>query len=119
MVLAGREDVLLAVDRAAGRGEDDLAQRAAPAALEQVDCAAHVDVGVEQRVGDRAAHVDLRRVVDQHLDAGLGDERGRPGRPDVEHVEFGAGRDVVLAAAREVVDNQDPVAGGDQRVGHV
>jgi hypothetical protein len=68
VVLVGREVVLLAVDRTAGRGEEDLAHPPAAGRLGQVQAPQDVDVGVEGRVLDRAADVHLGGVVDEDLD---------------------------------------------------
>ncbi len=58
-------------------------------------------------------------MVDKDLHAALDQELSRLVGPDVENVESGAGRDVLLAAARQVVHNQHPVAGFDKGVGHM
>ena len=68
MLLGGREEVLLAVDGPAGGGEEDLAHAAVAGRLGQVQAAEDVDVGVEDRVLDRAPDVHLRGVVDQDVD---------------------------------------------------
>ena len=97
----------------------NLPQRPRAPRLEQVERPADVHVGVEPRVGDRPPHVDLRRVVDEHLDAGARDQRRGLRGADVEAVQLGAGRDVLLAAARQVVDNQHAMPGPQQGLGDV
>ncbi len=110
MVLVGRELVLLAVDGAAGRCEDHLPQGAAARRLEKIEETQDVDLGVEERVGDRTPDIHLRRVVDEDLDLAVHQELARLLGTHVEHVELGILWHVLLAAARQVVHNQHPVA---------
>ena len=70
--------VALAVDRAAGGGEDEALDRGPARALEQVDRSADVDPEVVGRVGDRDADVDLGGEVADELRAGA---RRTPPRP--------------------------------------
>ncbi len=88
VILGGRELALLAVDRASGRGEDDLFYVVLDAVFEQPQRSQHVDVGVEVRLPDRAPHVHLGRLVAERLRAELLEDPGAPGA-DVQLVEQG------------------------------
>lgn len=119
MVLVGREVVLLAVDRPARRGEDDLAHAAAAGRLGEVQAPQDVDVGVEDRILDGTADVHLRGVVDEDLRPGVSHQvRGLLGA-DVEHVQLRALRHVLPLASRQVVDDQHPVPCREIGVGDV
>jgi DNA-3-methyladenine glycosylase len=115
--LARRELVLLAVDGAAGRGQDHLPENAAAANLQEIEQAADVDIGVEPRVGDRLSDIHLGGVVDQNIDVVVDENAARLLASDVADMKLAAGRDVLLAAARQVVHNENPVACGKQRLG--
>ncbi len=58
-------------------------------------------------------------MVDENLDLALDQQASGLGRSHIEDRELGAVRDVLLAAAREVVHNQDVVAGRHQSLGDV
>ena len=72
------------VDRCGG-GQQDAARTGLARRLEHRDGARHVDLGVERRVGDRLADVDLGGEV--HDDIGPGG-RERPSQgAEVAHVD--------------------------------
>src|SRR5437879_1361382 len=119
MRLGRGECLLLAVGGAAGGHEEDAADVRLARRLEQVDGAEDVDARVEERIGDRAAHVHLRRVEVQHRGARVADQFAERGIGDVEPVEAGLGVQVLAAAGREVVDDDHLVAGRDVGVDHV
>ena len=119
MVLGGREEVLLAIDGAAGGGEEDLAHAAVARRLGQVEAAEDVDVGIEDRVLDRAPHVHLRRVMDEDVHPRFAHQGGGLLGADVEHVQLGPWGDVLPPAAGKVVDHQHPVAPGQECVGQM
>src|SRR5487761_1837233 len=83
MTLRSGEPVRVAVQRAAAAGEDQPADPRIGARLEEVDSTEHVGPGVEERIRHRAADVDLRRLVEHDLRAGLrevgADEAGTAG----------------------------------------
>ncbi len=89
----------VAVDRAAGRGEDD-ARRVARRAhrLQQVERADDVDRRVEHRIVDALAHVDLRGEMTEDVELSLAHQRRRLGRADVGDVQRGSCRDVLALA---------------------
>ena len=63
MALVAGKDVLLAIDRAAGGGEDHAPQPVRARRLHQIQKADQVDLRVEGRIGDRAPHIHLRREM--------------------------------------------------------
>ncbi len=119
MRLRRREDLLLAVDRAARGHEEDPAHARPARGLEQADRAQDVGARIEERVGDRAAHVHLRGVQVQDLRPLDADQRGGARVLDVELVEARSGIQVVAAAGGEVVDDDHLVARGHAGVHHV
>ncbi len=94
-------------------------QLAASPGLEKVQKPEDIDVGVKSRIVDRTANIHLRGVVDEDFDLAFNEEcRGFIGA-DVEHGEFGPVRNVFLAAARQVIHNQHPVAALHQGICNV
>jgi hypothetical protein len=92
--------------------------------LEQVDRPQHVDRGVGGRVAERAAHVDLRREVEDRLGPLGRDHAAQLGRvADVDHAQPRAALqgtvEVLAAAGREVVDDGDLVTAIEQGVNEV
>jgi tetratricopeptide (TPR) repeat protein len=124
VVLGGGDAPPLAVDGAAGGGVHHAPGAASPRALQDVDRALHVHSRVERRVGHRAAHVDLRGQVEDHLGLGARAEVGhRVGVADVELGQLGAllqrHREVLAPAGGDVVEHGHLVAPGEQRVDQV
>jgi hypothetical protein len=116
----GRGDPLrLAVEGAAGGGEDD-ARAHGPRRLEHLDGAAHVHVGVEPRVVDGHAHVGLRGQVQRRLRAEVAEQRAHAvAVADVGLLEARLGGHALALAGGEVVDHADIVPAREQRVGDV
>jgi hypothetical protein len=86
--------------------------------------AADVDRGVEGRVGDRSAHVDLCRQVKHHLGRRRRDPFGQRRRiADVELDQLGPRRqravEVLAPPGGEVVDHGHLVAPRQQRVDQI
>ena len=119
MGLGGREGLLFAVDGASCRGEDHLANPAAPGRLQEVEEATDIDVGVEPGVLHGTTDVHLGGVVDEDLHSPAGDEFSRLRRADVRHHELCARWDVFLAAGGQIVQNNHVVPLVEQRLGHV
>ena len=59
--------VLLAVNRAAGRGKDHAPEPVLARRFDQVEKSDHVHLRIEGRIGDRATHVHLRREMENDL----------------------------------------------------
>ena len=109
-----RRAVALAVDRAAGGGEDDLRARAARR-LEHLHGADDVDRGVVLGARDRGHHVGLRGEVED--DVGLAELEAVA---DVAlRRSVGRGVQVLALAGREVVDDDHLVAALDETVDEV
>ena len=90
----------IAVDRSAGRGEEDLLESVLPAGFEQVQEAADVDLGVEFGIGDGGPHVELSGVMHEHL-VPVGGEQGRTvGISDVVDEQGHVGGKIFASAAR-------------------
>ena len=118
-LLADRFGGSLAVD-SRGRGEDEIAHSALDRAFDQIARLGHIVEVIAERVGDRFRNDDLGRKMGDRLDLVLLDEpadqaavakiadrerrrfRNRPGEP-----------------GREVVDDDDLLAGVDQSQRHV
>jgi len=116
VALVGGEFVLFAVYGAAGRGKDHLFQRPPSRRLQKVEQTQEVDVGVEERVGNRTPDIHLCRVVNEDLDLSVDQELARLLGAHVEHMEIGVPWHVLLATTRKVVHNQYPVAVRHQSV---
>ena len=119
MLLRARQGLRLAVDGPAARDEDDLADPAPHALLEQVDRAEHVHVGVVDRVFDRLAHFGMGRVVVDDLRPRRVENLGQLRTADVRFIEGGRGVDVAAVAGAQDVDDRDLVPGRDQPVDDV
>jgi dTMP kinase len=105
-----RRPVALAVDRAAGRGEDDLRAGLARR-LQHAHGPEHVDLRVEVRPAHRGLDVGLGGEVEDDL----GVSQLEAGA-DVALLEPRRGVHVLAFARGEVVDDDDLVASGDQGV---
>src|ERR1700693_1497979 len=108
MLLAQGEAVLLAIDRAAGRGEDYAAQPVRATGLHQVEQTDQVDLRVEGRIGDRTSHVHLRRQMHQDLgplalDYGADSDGGA----QIGLVKVPSRVYLIALAGREIVDDGD------------
>ena len=113
----------LAVDRAAGRGEQEPCP-GSPSRFDQVQRPGDVHVQVEDRVRDGAADVDLCGEMEDDLRLPLGEQVGDRGCVgDVRLDQLGARADrageVLPPSAREVVHHDDVVASRHQRVDEV
>ena len=88
--------------------------------LEEPDRPEDVDLAVEVGARDRHAHVGLRGQVQARLRAGLGEGllHGLP-VADVGDDELGGRVDVLRLPVGEVVEDDDLVAAGDERVDDV
>ena len=75
------------VDRAAGAREHDLARARGDRALEDVQRAEDVHLGVERGTSDRDADVGLRGEMKDHLRFAVSDEIGDRGRAEIEPME--------------------------------
>ena len=82
--LRRRDGLWVAVDRCGG-GQQDATRAGIARRLEHRDGARHVDLGVERRVDDRLADVDLRGEV--HDDVGPGGRERPAERAEVAHVD--------------------------------
>src|SRR5690606_26441895 len=110
----------LAVDNAAGRDEDEPARAVPQRALGDVQEPVDVDARVAARIGDGHAHVDLRGVVIDDVEAArLLEYAGESGIADVELDEACAGRDVLGAAGAQVVDDPDAISAREVRFSDV
>jgi hypothetical protein len=114
----------LAVDRPAGGDEDDPVALRRARRPEHVGGAADVDRGVEGRVLERLADVDLGGQVEDGLGPTLGGQRAqRRGVADVELDQLGARRqrplEVDQASGREVVDDRHLVPARQQSVDQI
>ena len=89
-----------------------------PRRLEHAQRPEHVHVCVVVGAIDRDAHVGLRREVEAHLGSRLVEDGVRVGA-DVGHVEAGAVREVLVLAAREVVEHVHLVAALEEPFGDV
>ena len=122
--LRRRQLVGVAVQGAAGGGEDEPLGARGARRLEHVDRPAAVDLGVEVGVGDRAAYVGLRGEMEDDVGPRLAQQSAHGA--GVAHVGLlergavaqGAGQ-VLPPPAREVVDCQHLVAPGDEGVDQV
>ena len=119
MLFIRREDVLLTVHGAAGGGEDDLPDRARAGGLEEIEQSADVDIRVEAGIRNRPPNIHLCGVVNEHFDLFIDDRPGGLVGADVGDDEFGTIGNILLAAARQVVQNQNSVAIARQRLGNV
>ena len=109
-----RRPVALAVDRAAGRAEDDVRPVYARG-LEHAHRPEHVDLGVVLRPLDRSADVGLGRQVNAELRPhGIEERCVVPA--DVAEVQLGPGRNLLAAPRGERVEHVHLVAAGDQRL---
>ncbi len=86
----GGEDILLAVDGAAGGSEDDLLDRAGAGGFQQIQKSTDVDIRVEARVRHRSPDIHLRRVVDEDLDLAIDDHACRLVGSDIRDHQFSA-----------------------------
>jgi hypothetical protein len=118
MILQGRELPLLAVDRPAGRGEDDLTNAMLDAVLKKPDRPDNVDVSIKVRLSDRAPHVHLGRLVQEGVWFELFENLAAPG-PNVYLVEWCPFRNVFAPARREVVDDGELMTAPQQLFGRV
>ena len=116
-VLARRPAVGLAVDRAAGRGEDHL-RPVPPSRLEHAERPEDVHLRVVDRVLHGHPDVRLRREVEARLRPHLVEDAVGVGA-EVGLVEARALRHVFAPAARQVVEDVHLVAARDERVGDV
>jgi hypothetical protein len=88
--------------------------------LEDVDRAERVHLGVERGIGNRDADVRLRSEVEAHVRTVLGEGRSDRGViPDVRLDELCALPHVLALPAGEVVQDDDVITPGDERVGYV
>jgi hypothetical protein len=108
-----RRPVALAVDRAAGRAEDDL-RLDRVRRLEHLDRAEHVHVGVVDRPVDRDANVDLRGQVEADRGPRVGEDLTEPLANVLLDDRHAVGHVLVLPV-REVVDDGHLVAARQQR----
>ena len=116
-VLGRRQRGVLAVERAAGRGEQDAPGAARPRGLQHRRGAADVHPRVERGIGDRLADVHLRREVEDDVGPLLLGDRGDVG--DVRDVQRHALGHPLALAVGQVVDHRDRRALGEQRVDEV
>src|SRR5438874_11358082 len=108
-----RRAVAFAVDRPAGRAEDDV-RAVRPRRLEHSHRPEHVHLGVVIGPLDRGADVGLGGEVDAELRPHRLEQR--PGvRADVADVQLGAGGHFLAAARDERVEHVHLVAAGEQR----
>ena len=113
-------DVRLAVERAAGGAEDDLAHAVVDRGLQHVEAADHVDQRVVSGIGHRLRHLRLGGVVVDDDGLERSDRAFHLGEvADVGTVEMRRRIDVVLAARGQIVKDGDLVAGGHVGVHHM
>jgi hypothetical protein len=105
----------LAVNRAAGRGENDPGAYRARR-LEHADRAHDVDVRVEHGPLDGGADIRLRRQMEDDLRPKSGSELPEHLVADVELVQRDSVGDVLAASAREVVDHVHLITSREQRI---
>jgi len=116
MILVGGA-VAFAVDRAAGRAEDDF-RPVATCCVQHLDRPDHVDVRVVIGALDGHAYVRLRRQVEAQIGLHIVEDGVRVA-PDVAFVHARTVRDVAGLPVREVVEHVDVVAAREQRLRHV
>ena len=109
----------VAVDGAAARGEDDLLHAGGGGRGTDPYRSQDVHLGVEDRVLDRPPHVDLRREMEDRVDLLLREEGVEAGGADVPPDEARLLRDAAKVARGEVVEDDDPVALGEDGVDEV
>jgi len=110
----------IAVDGAAGRGEDESGATPARAhRLDEVERAADVDLDVEARVSDALPDIDLRREVADEVEVTIANERRGRGAADVGVDEARARRDLRAFATRQVVEDGDGPPRGEEGLGDV
>ena len=108
------------IDRATGRGKDDLAAGRARGGAQDTEGSQHVDVGIPVGIRHRAGNQRLRGEMKHGR---------RPGEVEdavdlrlIAHVRFeelGPGIEVRPGARRQVVDDRDLMAGAEKGVDHV
>ena len=116
----------LAVQRPAASGVHDPVGVARPRALEHVERAEHVDVGVEHRPLHRNGHRGLGGQVEHDLGPAAGDQLDHFGEPDVQLVDpqgLASGRaglgQVRQRTRREVIDDIDLVSFDEESIHQV
>ena len=115
----GRHRRVVAVQRAARRGEDDGGADAS-GRLDDVERAHHVDFAVAPGVLDRGDHARLRGEVEDRVGLDLLDERQQPVEfDDVQLAQLGVCGDAARIAGGQVVDDRHLVALAEQRVDDV
>ena len=98
-----------------GRGEDEPPHVGGGAGVEQVRRRGGVVAPVAQRVAHRFRHAGARREVDDRADPAFGEEAADERRiPGVAGDERGAVRNRLRAPRRQVVEDDDRVAGAAQ-----
>jgi hypothetical protein len=115
----GRQLFGRAVDGAAGGGENELLHVRGHAHFKQVQRATHVDVGVEDRVGHAAPHVDLRREVGDYLRLLVLKHVGQLGRAYVELVKPGLRVEIVLRPGGKIIHHRHLVSGVNIGIHHM
>ena len=120
MVLVARHNVRLAVERAAGGDEDELAHAVVDRGFQQVYPSYEVHLRVKRRVGDRLRHLGLRGVVVDDLGLEGRHDRSDLGRiAQIESVHLRVTIEVVLVPGGEVVDYGDLVPGREVSIDDV
>ena len=115
MGLGRGKDVLLAVDRAARGGEDEAPHARTPGRFQGRERPEHVHGGIEERIGDRHAHVHLRREMHHGVGPTLLHLGHQLRIADVEDDELDAVRNGFALSVAEIVDRGHAVSLGEQR----
>ena len=115
-VLGDRGRVRDAVDRG-GRGEDDPLHAGGPSRIQQRDAAGDVVAEVAGRLADRLADQRARRAMEDRLDPLAPEQAAQrvAGRRSVPSTKRGAVGDRRAMAGRQVVEDDDLVAGREER----
>src|SRR5437867_4030557 len=109
MLFRLRREERLAVNRAAGGREDEALHAALSRLLQQTHAADHIYVRVEDRIGNRAAHVHLRGVMADHVRTKIGQIHAA----NVRFMKLGAGGFIGYHVSKRLLERGERVAGVD------
>ena len=96
----------LAVRGAAAGGEDDLLHAVVDHGLEQPQRGHDVQLRIGRGIGHRHAHVDLRGVMVEEIEAAPAQLLGRGRIAQIRHDQLGFRIDVLDAAAAQIIDDR-------------
>jgi hypothetical protein len=107
MIFRGRISFLLTVDRAARGGKDHSLYLQAFTSLQQVDEPQDIDPSVEQGIGYGAPQLHLSRMKAQDVRRYLREEIRKRRIKDIHGVKGGLPIQILLAPAREIVNDNN------------